>query len=95
MTLTVPVTEPVLARLRERAAELGTTPEAVAAADLARAAAPIGPGRAAARPRPRALSDPPLSREEFRRLLGEMASMGSGKVLPPDFSRADIYDDHD
>ena len=85
MTLTFPVSDAVLARLRERAAELGTTPEAVAAADLAQATPP----------RPRRLSDPPLSRDEFRRLLDEMASMGTGQVLPPDFSRADIYNDHD
>ena len=39
--------------------------------------------------------DPNPSPEEFRRLLDAMASRPTGKVLPPDFSREDIYDDHD
>ena len=87
MTLTVPVSDAVLARLRERAAELGTTPEEVAAADLSRAAAPP--------PTPRFISEPRLTREQFREKLDEMAAMGTGKILSPDFSRDDIYDDHD
>jgi hypothetical protein len=33
--------------------------------------------------------------EEMECLLDEFASGPSGKVLPPDFSRADIYEDHD
>jgi predicted DNA-binding antitoxin AbrB/MazE fold protein len=41
------------------------------------------------------LSHPNPSPEEFRRILDEMASFPPGKVLPPDFSRDDIYDDHD
>ena len=36
-----------------------------------------------------------LSHEEFRKLLDEMAAMGTGQSLPPDFSRADLYDDED
>jgi len=28
-------------------------------------------------------------------LLDNLASGPPGKILPPDFSRADIYDDHD
>ena len=39
--------------------------------------------------------DPNPSPEEFRRLLDAMASRPAAKVLPPDFSREDIYDDHD
>lgn len=35
------------------------------------------------------------SPEELERLLDESSSASTGKVLPPDFSRADIYDDHD
>ncbi|MFO0850364.1 MAG: hypothetical protein U0871_17660 [Gemmataceae bacterium] len=41
--LSIPVPDHVLARLRERAAELGSTPEQVAAADLAQAASPVRP----------------------------------------------------
>jgi predicted DNA-binding antitoxin AbrB/MazE fold protein len=41
------------------------------------------------------ISDPNPSPEEFRRILDEMAALPPTKVLPPDFSRADIYDDHD
>jgi hypothetical protein len=46
-------------------------------------------------PSPRFISDPRPSPEQFGRLLDEMAAMGTGKALPTDFSRADIYDDHD
>lgn len=41
------------------------------------------------------VTDPNPSPEEFARLLDAMAARPAGKVLPPDFSRADIYDDHD
>jgi predicted DNA-binding antitoxin AbrB/MazE fold protein len=44
---------------------------------------------------PKFLSDPNPSPEAFARLLDEMAARPPGKTLPPDFSRADIYDDHD
>ena len=44
---------------------------------------------------PMFLSDPNLTPEEFGRLLDAMASRPQGKTLPPDFSRDDIYDDHD
>lgn len=38
---------------------------------------------------------PPLTDEEFSALLDEMASLGSGQSLPLDWSRADLYEDHD
>jgi hypothetical protein len=41
------------------------------------------------------ISRPRPTAEEIERLLDELASGPPGKVLPPDFSRADIYDDHD
>jgi hypothetical protein len=41
------------------------------------------------------ITHPTPSPEEFRRILGAMASFPAGKVLPTDFSREDIYDDHD
>ena len=40
-------------------------------------------------------SDPQPTREEFRTLLDRMAGRSSGQSLPADFSRADLYDDHD
>jgi predicted DNA-binding antitoxin AbrB/MazE fold protein len=46
-------------------------------------------------PYPTFISDPNPTPEEFRRILDEMAKSPPGKTLPPDFSRADIYDDHD
>jgi hypothetical protein len=42
---------------------------------------------------PRFLSDPNPTPQQFEHLLDEMAAMGVGQALPPDFSRADIYDD--
>jgi hypothetical protein len=44
---------------------------------------------------PRFVSDPNPSTDQFTRLLDEMESSGVGRSLPADFSRADIYDDHD
>jgi hypothetical protein len=40
-------------------------------------------------------SPPPLTADEFGALLDRMASLSSGQALPPDWSRADLYDDHD
>lgn len=42
-------------------------------------------------------SRPRLTNEEFGKLLDEMPAMGMGDAppLPADWSRADIYDDHD
>ena len=49
-----------------------------------------------AEPFPMFISNPPrLTPEEFDRVLKEMASGPPVPTLPPDFSRADIYDDHD
>lgn len=41
------------------------------------------------------VSRPRLSDEDARRLLDRMASRSSGQALPADWSRADLYDDHD
>ncbi len=42
-----------------------------------------------------AAETPALSHEEFDRLLDELASGPTLPILPPDFSRADLYADHD
>jgi hypothetical protein len=44
---------------------------------------------------PRYISDPRPTPAEFERLLGDLAAGPALPVLPADFSRADIYDDHD
>ena len=41
------------------------------------------------------VSDPDPTPAEFDALLDRMAARGTGQSLPADFSRADIYDDHD
>src|SRR5437868_1903689 len=58
------------------------------------------PANGSAVPQPEDLSPLVISRpkptpEELDRLLDELSSGPPGKVLPADFSRADIYDDHD
>lgn len=41
------------------------------------------------------ITRPNPSPEELDQLLDELSSVSTGKVLPADFSRADIYDEHD
>ena len=48
-----------------------------------------------AAPIPSFVSRPQPSSDESKRLLDLMASRSSGHALPADFSRADLYDDHD
>jgi hypothetical protein len=54
-----------------------------------------GPSTAGRREPSFVMSRPYTSPDEFERLLDEFSCGRSGRVLPPDFSRADIYDDHD
>ena len=44
---------------------------------------------------PKFISRPEITADELENLLDQFSAGPSGKVLPPDFSRADIYDDHD
>jgi hypothetical protein len=44
---------------------------------------------------PSFVSRPRPTPEESKRLLDQMASRSSNQSLPADFSRADLYDDHD
>ena len=59
----------------------------------------IGAGNAPPLPVPEAPRyvhvPPPLTDEEFDELLDHMASLSSGQSLPADWSRADLYEDHD
>ena len=41
------------------------------------------------------ISNPQLTLDEFREKLREMAAMSTGQSLPTDWSRADLFDDHD
>ena len=43
----------------------------------------------------RFISDPRPTQAELEQLLGDLAAGPPLPVLPVDFSRADIYDDHD
>jgi hypothetical protein len=52
-------------------------------------------GGTAEKPVPRFIHDPQPSYDEFVRLLEELAAGPRLPHLPPDFSREDIYDDHD
>jgi hypothetical protein len=62
------------------------------AAGTARAnGAPIAQGQNVPTP----IARPQLSAEELDRLIDELSSGPPGKVLPADFTRADVYDDHD
>ena len=58
-------------------------------------AVPSNASNDARRPTPTYVSDPKPTPQEFMHLLKEMVAMGTGQSLPVDFSRADIYDDHD
>ena len=44
---------------------------------------------------PNFISRPKLTADEIEQMLDELSAGPPGKVLPPEFSRADIYDDHD
>jgi hypothetical protein len=80
--------EGYLQRLAERAVADGTAP------------APTSTGKEGTAlggesdQQPRYISDPRPTRAEFERLLGDLAAGPPLPVLPADFSRADIYDDH-
>jgi hypothetical protein len=79
--------EGYLQRLAERAVANGTTPTPTGEEGTA-------PGGESDQ-QPRYISDPRPTRAEFERLLGDLAAGPPLPVLPADFSRADIYDDHD
>lgn len=95
--VTVQLTPDTEYRLRQQAARAGQTLEVYLArlAESAAAVVPFAAGAGGAEDQPRYISDPRPTRAEFERLLGDLAAGPPLPVLPPDFSRADIYDDHD
>jgi hypothetical protein len=95
-TVTVQLAPDIERKLRSQASQLGQTLEAylVQLAERAVANATTSargdPGQ-----QPRYVSDPRPTQAEFDRLLGDLAVGRPLPVLPADFSRADVYDDHD
>jgi hypothetical protein len=68
------------------------------ASDARRVPRPQQPTPTADDPKPTPVSavpPPRLSPEQWRQALDEMAAMSSGQSLPADWSRADLYEDHD
>jgi hypothetical protein len=81
-------------KLRERAAKAGITLPVLLqqladkeASEFEQQYLPTG--------EPKFITRPNLTPEEFRQKLEELASVSTGTVLPPGFSREDIYYDHD
>lgn len=82
-------------KLRDRAARAGTTVEGYVQ-HLAERAAGGGSGQEyLPSGEPKYITRPRLPVEQVMANLDELASGPVGKSLPPDFSRDDIYDDHD
>jgi hypothetical protein len=100
MTLTVRLTDELGRQLRERASRGGQQPEEYVLRLIEQDATGSGPGAARS---PTAVDAPgtspgqgaALSDAEFDRLLGELSSGPELPHLPADFSRADVYADHD
>jgi hypothetical protein len=89
MTLTLNLAPEIERRLRERAAESGQPLEGYVQQLIEREAGDSG---TLTPPREQA----PLTLEEFDRLLDEVSEgLPPLPPLPADFSRADIYADHD
>ncbi len=95
--ITVQLAPDTEAKLRQQAEQAGQTLE-VYLQQLAERA--VGNGMPAvtgaeSKQEPRYTSDPNPTASEVERLLRELAAGSPLPVLPADFSRADIYDDHD
>jgi hypothetical protein len=96
-TVTIQLASDTERKLRYQANQAGQTLEAYLERLAERA---VANGTTAAHggesvEQPRFISDPRPTRDDFERLLGDLAAGPPVPVLPADFSRADIYDDHD
>lgn len=90
MTVTLTLAPDTERRLRERAAESGLTLEAYLQRIVERETSGTDGAATASGPRQ------PPSLEEFDRLLDELSEgLPALPLLPADFSRADVYTDHD
>jgi hypothetical protein len=96
-TVTVQLAPDIERRLRQQANQLGQTLEAflerLAERAVAKGTTAVHGGDS--EEQTKYISDPRPTQAEFERLLGDLATGPSLHVLPADFSRADIYDDHD
>jgi hypothetical protein len=87
MSITVTLPPEIEQRIRESAAKNDVPVEDYVRAILTRKSNGAAEAVAASRQ--------PVSAEEFERLLDELSEPTSFPRLPADFSRADIYSDHD
>ncbi len=95
MTITVHLPDDLERRLKERASHDGRAVEEYVLGLIERDAAGPGDERGPDASRPLPGQAPALSDDEFEGLLDELASGPRLPHLPADFSRADIYADHD
>jgi plasmid stability protein len=95
MTLTVHLSNDLERRLRERASCDGRSVEDYVLELIERDAVGTGPGPINEASNVRPGRDKTLSDAEFELLLDGLASGSELPQLPADFSRADIYADHD
>jgi hypothetical protein len=95
--LTVQLAPDTERKLRHQAEQVGQTLEAYLQ-NLAEKAAANGATAthgSESQAQARYISEPRPTQAEFERLLSDLAKGPPLPVLPADFSRADIYDDHD
>ena len=87
-TITLQLPDETERKLRDRAEQFGLTVESLVRELVVEAAD-------APRPHPRFISEPKLTDEQFAKWLEDIAAGTPATPLPPDFSREDIYYDHD
>ena len=95
MILTVHLPDNLERRLLERASRDGRSVEDYVLGLIERDAAGPGSGRSVEAPGLHSGQPPALTDDEFEQVLDELASGPGLPRLPADFSRADIYADHD
>lgn len=95
MTVTVNLPDDLERRLKERASRDGRAVEEYVLGLIERDAASPEGGRDAEISGPRPGQAPTLSDAEFETLLDELGSGPELPHLPAEFSRADIYTEHD
>jgi hypothetical protein len=95
MTLTVQLPDHLERRLRERASRDGRPVELYVLELIERDTAGPGSGQGVDVPGLHTGQAPALSDGEFEHLLDELESGPGLRHLPADFSRAEIYSDHD
>jgi len=93
-TVTVQLDPDTERKLRRQANQSGQTLEAYLE-QLTEKAATNGATDQNSEEQPRNTPDPRPSQAEFERLLRDLASGRPLPVFPANFSRADIYEDHD